>query len=743
MQSVRALLVCLAALGAVAPTDAETVAVRGVVVDASGAAIAGAQVGLEGGLSVSTDLQGRFELPASAGGVLRLRVSAPRFATAWRLVRREEVSAELRIELSAGAAERVTVTATRTAASLAESPASVAVLAAEDLRATAAPALDEALRQVPGFSLFRRSGSRTANPTAQGASLRGIGASGASRAVVLDDGIPLNDPFGGWVYWGRVPRAAVDRIEVVRGGTSDLYGSTALSGTLNVLRRDGDVPRLHVETSAGSQATGEGSAMGAVGWGGWRATLAAERLTTDGYVAVDRRERGAVDRASDSRHTTGDLTLERGWGEGSRAFVRGSYYQEARNNGTPLQTNDTLSRQLAAGAERHGLWVRAYAGWQTYHQTFTALAADRNSERLTRAQAVPADGHGLLGQWAHAVGARQVFVAGVDLREVSGSSDEDVFAANGTVSRAAGAGRQRTAAVFVEDLATLTRRLSLGLGVRADTWRNVDGRLTQSGRVTELPDRRETAVSPRLTALYKATRRVSVSAAAYGAFRAPTLNELYRTFRVGNVVTLANDQPSAERVRGAEAGLRIQGDRSWARLTGFLARVRDPIANVTLASAADQITRQRQNLGRTRADGIEVEAATAVGERFRLSAGYLWVDSRVVSFPADRRLEGARVPQVARHQGTVQVRYAAPARITATLQARLNSAQFEDDQNLLPLAGFAVADTVVFRSVVRGLEAFIAVENLTDTRFEIGRTPVRSLGPPRAVRVGLRFDRSR
>lgn len=113
--------------------------------------------------------------------------------------------------------DEVTVTATRTEQWLGETAASVVVLSSEELAAAAVPTVDDALRQVPGFSLFRRAGSRFANPTAQGATLRGLGGSGTSRALVLADGIPLNDPFGGWIYWARVPRASVDRVEVLRG----------------------------------------------------------------------------------------------------------------------------------------------------------------------------------------------------------------------------------------------------------------------------------------------------------------------------------------------------------------------------------------------------------------------------------------------------------------------------------------------------------------------------------------------
>src|SRR5437763_8080707 len=177
--------------------------------------------------------------------------------------------------------DSITVTATRTKTRLADTPASVVVL---DRSAIAsAPTLDDALRQVAGFTLFRRTGSRTANPTSQGVSLRGVGASGASRALVLDDGIPLNDAFGGWVYWGRVPRAALDRVEILRGGASDLYGSAAMGGVVQFVRRQSGVA---LDLSAGTERTGTGSLFAAHQIGAWRGSVVADVLRTDGYVLV-------------------------------------------------------------------------------------------------------------------------------------------------------------------------------------------------------------------------------------------------------------------------------------------------------------------------------------------------------------------------------------------------------------------------------------------------------------------------
>ena len=295
------------------------------------------------------------------------------------------------------ATDTITVTATRTETRLSDTPSSVVVLSKDTLAATAAATVDDALRQVPGFTLFRRTGSRVANPTSQGVSLRGIGASGASRALVVDDGIPLNDPFGGWVYWGRIPRAALQRVELLRGGASDLYGSAAMGGVVQFIRRDSDVPAIFLEASAGSQDTRTLSLFGAYG----PARLAVDLLDSAGYVLVAPAERGRVDTRADASHTAADLTFEH-----EHAFIRGSFYSESRANGTPMQTNDTTIREIAGGANAGAFVARAWGSDQDYAQTFSAIAADRNSERLTIDQRVPSRSAGARNaRYADAVSA--------------------------------------------------------------------------------------------------------------------------------------------------------------------------------------------------------------------------------------------------------------------------------------------------------------------------------------------------
>ena len=143
------------------------------------------------------------------------------------------------------------------------------MLTSAEVLTSAAGAMDDLLRYTPGFSLFRRSSSRTANPTTQGVTLRGVSGSGASRTLVLTDGVPLNDPFGSWVYWNQVPQAAIDRVEVLRGTTGDLYGADALGGVVQLLTFTPGAPRVRAFLDGGSHDTVRGSLYGGGSRGGW------------------------------------------------------------------------------------------------------------------------------------------------------------------------------------------------------------------------------------------------------------------------------------------------------------------------------------------------------------------------------------------------------------------------------------------------------------------------------------------
>jgi len=199
----------------------------GRVLDASGASVADAAVRVEiagrmvGGGQTNGD--GRFEVAVSVDAARDVLVNAPGFAPYRTRVSPGTRTVEVTLQ-PAPFFEAVNVTSSRTDTARVDPTSTVTVISSGDLLTSGPLAIDDALKTIPGFTLFRRTSSRNSNPTSQGVALRGIGGTSPSRSLVLSDGVPLNDAFGGWVYWDRVSREAIDRVELVRGGASDLTG---------------------------------------------------------------------------------------------------------------------------------------------------------------------------------------------------------------------------------------------------------------------------------------------------------------------------------------------------------------------------------------------------------------------------------------------------------------------------------------------------------------------------------------
>jgi outer membrane receptor protein involved in Fe transport len=687
----------------------------------------------------TTDADGRFALDSRGGALSVLTVEARGYLDHRETLGAGEPSRGLVITLRPLAfRDEVTVAANAREEGVGESLASVAVLTPRELQATAAPALDDALRQVPGFTLFRRLGGRWANPTTQGPTLRALGGSGAARALVLDDGVPLNDPFGGWVYWGRVPRTSLDQVEVLRGGGSHLYGSGALAGVIQLVRPRAETRKVALELSGGTQRTWDAAGFFRGTQGGWSIDVASAAFTTAGYVLVSPADRGPIDRPARSRHLTEELTLAYDWAGGTRTFARGSNFREPRRNGTPLQTNDTEIQQLVLGFDRPrpsgGLSVRAHVGSQIYDQAFSAVAADRESEQPSRTQRVEADSKGVALRFTRRDRSRRAFGLGLDAEHVAGLNIETPPGTNAVPQSTDG--RQDRRGAFL-DLSLPVGPAALSGGVRHDRWSNGADRAVGDGAPTALPERSARAWSPRGGLSLRLGPRVALNASAYRAFRAPTLNELYRTFRVGDVVTEANASLDAERLSGREAGVVLSLGALSLRVQAFRLVATDTVANVTLRAVPGLITRQRQNLGRIRSEGVEADAELRGGP-FVLAVGLLSADAEVTSFAADPTLEGKDLPQVPRQQITLQARFEPSSGPRLAVQARTSTSQFDDDRSQFRLASMRTVDATLTVPLHGTLEAFLAGENLLNQRYEVGRTPLLTIGPPRSVRVGLR-----
>jgi outer membrane receptor protein involved in Fe transport len=723
--------------------------ISGVVSDSSGAAIANASVEFEAnGNSVrtATDDTGNFSL-LSTQSYGTLSISSPGFNTISIAVSKTDGPLHIKLE-PASVIERILVTADDER--IPSTPTSQFAISRRELDLAGALTVDDVLRQAPGFSLFRRAGSLSANPTSQGVSLRGVGANGASRALVLVDGIPLNSPFGGWVYWSRLPRASIENVQVYNGGTSDLYGSGALGGVINIRTRTTPASFFDFEASAGNKTTGATSFTAGKSIGGWGLMFSGQALHTDGYVLVPENQRGSVDTPAGTGDLAGSLLVSRKFGSQGHAFARLSSFGESRRNGTPVQLNDTRIASLDLGSDwtsnaAGDFSVRLYGSNENFNQNFSAVAADRDTESITNRQRNPSQQIGFAFQWRRSLGDHQALSAGVEGRDVRGHSAETTFNNSRITAFIDAGGRQRSFGVFGAD-AVRFQSWFFSFGARVDRWVNSRGfsnRIPVVGTpsLNDFADRSETSFSPRFSLIKRFNQGFSLSASVYRAFRAPTLNELYRNFRVGNVVTNANAALRAERLTGGEAGVGWQkfGERLFVRSNFFWSQIDDSIANVTLSTTPALITRQRQNLGAIRARGIELSAITKFARHWEVAGEYLLTDSTVLSFPANRSLEGLLVPQVPRHWVNFQVTYANAKWLVGT-QGRFVSRQFDDDQNTLPLERFFTIDAEVSRAVSERVRVFVAFQNLNGSRYEISSTPVFTVGPPVLVRAGVKVS---
>jgi outer membrane receptor protein involved in Fe transport len=763
----RTALLVVFLVGSALVASAQT-GVTGVVTDSSGGVVPGAAVILRGANGAEQQAvagpDGRFSFPSAPTGATVV-VRAPGFAEKSQ----PAGTGQTEVVLSpANFRESVSVAPTRTEQRLGDIPASVSVIDRETIRQSPATVADDVLRQSPTFSLFRRTSSLSSHPTAQGVSLRGIGPSGVSRSLVLIDGIPFNDPFGGWVYWTRIPLDNVNRIELVEGSNSSLYGNYAMGGVVNVETARPRRRTAELRTQYGSLHSPKADFVVSDVWGKFAASLDGSAFTTDGFPIVIAGERGPIDTKATVEYKNFNARVDYSPSSRVSAFFRGGYFREERDNakfstfnGDP-EANDTTWKNAAGGVrltlpDYSDFQARVFYDDEVFNSNFLAVPnlVTRAIGRMTLLQEVPTTGLGGMVQWSKAVSSRHLFSAGYDFRQVDGVSNEQgLDATQGltvTLRRESG-GEQLISGGFVQGQFWLQPKLSVSLSARVDNWQNSNGRNLETTVATglptaasrTLPDKSDTVVSPRAAVLYRVSDRVSAYANIGSGFRAPTLNELYRQFRVGAILTLANDQLGPERLIGGEVGLSVAPtDRVTYRTSWYDSHVKNPVGNITRTDLVN--TQQRQNLGRTRIWGWQNDLEYRLGSDWRVGAGYLFNQAKVKEFAANPALVGLFLPQVPKHRGSVNVAYVNPKVVTVAATAFFFGRQFDDDLNVRTKPGssepglpaYGTMELSASREIGRNLDVFFGVQNLFDKEYYVGFAPT-TIGTPRLVNGGIR-----
>jgi len=648
--------------------------------------------------------------------------------------------------------EDIVVTATRGPRRLRDSPAAASIVTRAQIEGSPGKTLDELLRGLPSFGLFRQSSSVAADPSSQGVNLRGVGPSAVSRSLVLVDGIPATDPFGGWIYWRAIPRIGIQRIEVVPGGGSALYGNYALGGVAQIISRPIAPRSVDAVAEGGSFATGLLGLRAADRWGSIGAVVEGELLTSRGYPVVSETQpRGAIDGNAPSKHAAVTTRIEAEPAPGLSVALRGGYFYEDQNGGTRYTTASVKRLEYAASAGYQpgavgsfDLAIFGHGG--AFGQQRARIAntpAPRSGESLSATQSVPMHDVGVGLTWRSpplSLAGTHTVTVGSDGRRITGDTKEDLIPATGPSQRREARGEQRLFGLFAQDLYDLSEALEVDLAVRYDRWENTNASRFDSGAATplsEFPDRSDSQVSPKAGLRWRPADWLTLRVAAYQAFRAPTLNELYRPFQVGLVFTQSNEDLGPERLQGAEAGVEVALPLGiTSRVTGFWNQLDDPIVSVT--TGPNQ--RQRQNLGRARIQGIEAEARWRLGRSWLATAAYTFASNEVAEAPGQPQLVGKALPLDPWRRGSLSLSFDDRSSFSAAVQVRYVGPQYEDDQNSSRLGDFALVDLSARWRVTAHVDLVFAIENLLDKTYLVGRAGgLDTVGQPRFIHGGARL----
>lgn len=600
--------------------------------------------------------------------------------------------------------------------------------------------LDQALTEAPGASLFRRNDSLAANPTTQGITLRSLAPSGAGRALVTLDGVPQGDPFGGWVIWASLPTQLIEDVTIVRGGGAGAYGAGALTGVIDLTERA--TAGVAAEARVGSLGTARGTVVAETGVAGNDLLFGVSGGRSDGYRAV-RYGGGPVDEALSESDWSGVLRVTRDLADG-RLAARLGYHDEERASGvagaSARARGGSASLTLAAapvdGRRGYRLqgWVRTS---DLYNASASIINADRSASRVTNEQyRTPAVGAGLNAALRGGDETRQWEVGG-DLRYASGETRERLYTAGApTGSRIAG-GRTLTGGLYGEATRRSGDLLATG-AVRVDYWSNSDATRADTALATgdalpgtpaAAPDADGVVPSLRL-GLRRDIGLAHLRAAAYTAFRPPSLNELHRPFNIGAIRTESNGTLKPERLAGVEVGGGLARGAVSAGVTLFYNQLEDAITNVTLTPTL----RQRQNAGTIQALGVEAEAAWTPTRELALRLAAAWTDATT-----DADLRPAQAPELT---VTARAAWTPVERLTLEARARHEGARFEDDLNTRELAAATVVDVRAEWRLTQAAAVYLAADNVLDEDVETGQSfGLVNYGAPRLVSVGLTYRR--
>jgi len=633
-------------------------------------------------------------------------------------------------------------------------PISTTVLSEDDIALIPATSIDDLLRGVTGVQLPLSSSGYNfpANPSVSIRDL-GLGDNG-TRTLVLVDGTPANGGFFGTVYWNRVPVTEVERIEVIRGGSSGTFGGLAQSGLINIVtKKPGDTPRLNLEARGGQ-------------FGYWGVDVSGSAAVTDqiavsaygvyedsdGFRELVAEQRGPIDQKTSYENARFGGSTYFTPSEGLTLFVRGNFYDQNQGGLTPQARSFTRVWDITTGADwkvndAGQVEVRAFYQDERF-QTFNASGIfGRTADELRFTSVSESEDIGGSISYQHDFGGflRQI-VVGVDGRFVDGENDAQTFEAfsgGALFLDETNFGKQRDIGLFAEASFVPVNNLEILINIREDFYKNHDGSEIENGVSSTLPNNSFEFFSFRTAVRYQLHEAIALRGAAYRSFRAPTLSELYRSFGSSFFQGLSNPELEEEKTLGGEIGIELSGPfGTYLEANVFQSRVKNFVGTTFFGFLRGTPTVQNTNLGEIRSRGIELIGSAPLGDYLNLDLGYTYLDGEVRENPDDIDLVDTRIEGAPEHVFTWGLSLDNWNGFSGYLRGRTLSSQFQFAGNDSPLDKHVVVDLGLSYQVSDHVEVFFKGENLFDEDYAASNirgsiqrgTPVRAIG---GIRIGL------
>ncbi|HXT19038.1 MAG TPA: TonB-dependent receptor [Gemmatimonadaceae bacterium] len=689
----------------------------------------------------------------------------------------------------------VVVSATRATTTLDRVPLHATVIGRAEIMQSPARTLDQLLRDIPGMNI-PGAPYYTTDPTGQQTKLRGVT---NSKVLMLVDGVPIHDPFYSTTQWFKVPLSAIERIEVLRGGSSSVWGNLAVAGVVNIVTRkpidnsaQADISYQSFNTT--NAAVAKNFALGGV----WGIRVSGDVLRTDGYQTTPDAFLSTVPGKGPSSAKNGNAQVAVYYtpaGSFSGFFRAGYHEQNEDVGGYRFGTNLQKSPDAAAGFTRYlgentRAEVRAWGQYESFDKSngagcYLAAAANCNTTATTAplvqyANSRDDNPYRELGASATLattdLGASVPNLeAGADFRTVGGEDRAITYnrpttadVASATINRTNfGRGTQRFFGGFAQLKVTPTPRLETTWSLRYDYWTNTGG-VSQMTKFANgvagttlggaVHDSHEGSLNPSLAARFEVTSALSLRGAAYRAFRAPGLNNLYRSFSSTTSITIANPGLRPETLTGAEVGADYRLRNVTLGATAFQYNTSDLIASYKIPNAAAAPEAVTAICGTTLANcpasvnfntngqdaisrGLELTGKWRVASAVSVDGSYTYTDSHYSSTTTGDPTN-AQLGAVPANTATLGASWQPTRRWTAFAGARFNGDMFLDVNHTIHQAAFTLFDASTSYRANDRFEIYGSITNLTGARYADNATTSAAgqlLGLGRALTSGIRY----